>query len=266
MTASSRHAMRHKLAIQLDPELSRQDGLTLLNMFIALVIVVGIVLAVLQTEPMVVTGNEHWFRYSELIFGSIFLLEYLARVWTSVENEKVKSRWHYIFSFVAIADLLAVTVAFSVYLGNGGILLRLLLLIRVLRLARLGRFSMAMDCIIEAVRSRGYELLVSAIFAAALLLMSSTLLYLVEGPHQPEAFGSILRSAWWAVATLTTVGYGDVYPVTALGRVLAGFTAITGVCIIAMPTGILASAFSDAIQVAKERHRKLPKILERDKD
>lgn len=97
-----------------------------------------------------------------------------------------------------------------------------------------------------------------------MLLASSTLLYLVEGPHQPEAFGSILRSAWWAIATLTTVG--DVYPVTSLGRFCAGLTAITGVCIIAVPTGILASAFSDAISVAKERHRKLPKILEREKD
>lgn len=99
-----------------------------------------------------------------------------------------------------------------------------------------------------------------------MLLASSTLLYLVEGPHQPEAFGSILRSAWWAIATLTTVGYGDVYPITSLGRFCAGLTAITGVCIIAVPTGILASAFSDAIRVEKERHRKLPKILEREKD
>ncbi|GAA0547864.1 hypothetical protein GCM10009098_14330 [Rheinheimera aquimaris] len=258
--------LRHRLACQLDPSLNRQDGLTPLNALITLVIIIGIVMAVLQTEPKLYRGNELWFRFSELLFGSLFLLEYLARVWTCIENDGIKHRWQYVFSFVALADLAAVLVAFSVYLGNGGILLRLLLLIRIIRLARLGRFSIALDCILEAVRSRGYELLISAIFAGILLLVSSTLLYLVEGPHQPEAFGSILRSAWWAIATLTTVGYGDVYPITSLGRFCAGLTAITGVCIIAVPTGILASAFSDAISVAKERHRKLPKILEREKD
>lgn len=266
MSQSARRSLRARLAAQLDPELSQHDGLTPVNSIISAVIILGIIMAVLQTEHTVIDGHERWFRMSELLFGSVFLLEYLCRVWTSIENDNIRSRWQYVFSFVAMADLLAVTVAFSVYMGNGGILLRLLLLIRILRLARLGRFSMAIDCIITAVRSRGYELLVSAIIALGLLLFCSTLMYLVEGKHQPEAFGSILRSAWWAIATLTTVGYGDVYPVTALGRILAGVTAITGVCIIAMPTGILASAFSDAIQVAKERHRTLPKILERDKD
>ncbi|MBZ9612188.1 potassium channel family protein [Rheinheimera maricola] len=266
METTTQHSWRRKLAQQLDPVLNPREGLTPLNALITLVIIIGIVTAVLQTEQTIYQGNESWFRLSELIFGTIFLLEYCARIWTCIENEKVRSRWRYMLSWVAIADLIAVMVAFSVYLGNGGILLRLLLLLRVLQLAKLGRFSMAMECIFVAVRSRGYELLVSAIFAGLLLLISSTLLYLVEGPHQPDAFGSILRSAWWAIATLTTVGYGDVYPVTALGRFLAGITAITGVCIIAVPTGILASAFSDAINTAKERHRKLPKILERDKD
>jgi voltage-gated potassium channel len=80
------------------------------------------------------------------------------------------------------------------------------------------------------------------------VLASATALYLVEGPVQPEQFGSIPRALWWAVATLTTIGYGDVYPVTALGKLLAGVTAITSIGLVAMPTGILAAAFSDAMQ------------------
>ncbi len=143
-------------------------------------------------------------------------------------------------------------------------ILRLVLLIRVVRLARLGRFSTALECIAEAVRSRTYELLVSAIFGVIILLFAATCLYLVEGDIQPEAFGSIPRATWWAVATLTTVGYGDVYPITVLGRILAGITAVTGICMIAVPTGILASAFSDAIKEAKEKHRRLPKMLDKD--
>jgi voltage-gated potassium channel len=81
-----------------------------------------------------------------------------------------------------------------------------------------------------------------------LLLISSTFLYLVEGDAQPEAFGSIPRAMWWSIATLTTVGYGDVIPVTALGRVFSGVTAIIGIGLIAMPTGILAAAFSDGLE------------------
>ena len=84
--------------------------------------------------------------------------------------------------------------------------------------------------------------------ATVLLIASSTLLYIVEGQGQPETYGSIPRAMWWSVATLTTVGYGDVYPMTAIGRVFAGLTAITGIGVIAMPTGILASGFSDALQ------------------
>jgi voltage-gated potassium channel len=92
--------------------------------------------------------------------------------------------------------------------------------------------------------------------AGALLLISASALYVLEGGAQPDAFGSIPRAMWWSVATLTTVGYGDVVPVTALGRVFATLTAITGVGLIAMPAGILASAFSDAMQRKRDREDK----------
>jgi len=259
---SERYSFRHRLAKQLDPQLYPELGLSILNLLIAWVIFSGVIIAILQTEPLIRQGHESQFRWSELALGSLFLFEYLARVWTSIENERYPNRWHYVLSFFALADLLAIVVAFSVYLGNGGVLLRLLLLIRILRLARLGRFSTALDCIAAAIQSRTYELLISAIFAGLILLTSSTLLFLVEGELQPEAFGSIPRAAWWAVATLTTVGYGDVYPITVLGRILAGLTAIAGICIIAIPTGILASAFSDALNEAKIKQNKLHKRSE----
>jgi voltage-gated potassium channel len=258
------HHLRYRLAHQLDPVLYSGRGMSPLNIAIALVIILGILLAIVQTEPNIRQGHEHWFRYTELALGSLFLLEYLARLWTCVENDSVRTRWQHFFSFFAMADLLAILVAFSLYLGNGGVILRLVLLIRVVRLARLGRFSIALECITVAIRSRTYELLVSAIFGLVILLFAATCLYLVEGDTQPEAFGSIPRATWWAVATLTTVGYGDVYPITLLGRILAGITAVTGICMIAVPTGILASAFSDAIKEAKEKHRRLPKMLDRE--
>lgn len=93
-----------------------------------------------------------------------------------------------------------------------------------------------------------YELLLSVGVAGLLLLLSSAFLYAVEAAAQPEAFGSVPRALWWSIATLTTVGYGDVTPITALGKLFAGITAVAGIGLIAMPTGILAAAFSDAFQ------------------
>jgi voltage-gated potassium channel len=104
----------------------------------------------------------------------------------------------------------------------------------------------------EAIHSRRYELLLTLVAALFVMLISATLLYLVEGPLQPDKFGSIPRALWWSVVTLTTIGYGDVYPESPLGRVLAACTAVTGVGLIAAPAGILAGAFNDAIQRRRE--------------
>lgn len=131
---------------------------------------------------------------------------------------------------------------------NSLLLLRLFRLIRLVRLARFGRLSAAIHALIEALEKRCFELGLSLALAVIVLIASGTLMYLVEGAHQPDAFGSIPRALWWSVATLTTVSYGDVYPVTALGRVVAGATAIVAIGLVAMPAGILAAGFTDAFQ------------------
>jgi voltage-gated potassium channel len=141
---------------------------------------------------------------------------------------------------------------FLTALGAEAFLLRLARLLRILRLARLGRFSVAMSSISEAIGSRRHELLLSLGVAALVLVISSALLYLVEGGVQPDNFGSIPRAMWWSIVTLTTVGYGDVFPMTAVGRILAAITAVTGIGLIAMPAGILAASFSDAMKRQRE--------------
>jgi voltage-gated potassium channel len=137
--------------------------------------------------------------------------------------------------------------------------LRLVRLVRIVALAKLGRYSSALNAIGHAIHSRRYELTMSLVIAGMLLLVSSTFLYLVEGEGQPDDFGSIPRAMWWSIATLTTVGYGDAVPQTVIGRILAGFTAITGIGLIAMPTGILAAAFSDALARQREAREKRAK-------
>ena len=152
----------------------------------------------------------------------------------------------------AIIDLIAILPFFLTFGAVNTFVLRLIKLIRLLRLARLGRFSSAISDLYLAVSSRRYELTVSLVVAIMLLILTSSVIYVLEASHQPEAFGSIPRALWWSVATLTTVGYGDVTPITPGGQAFAGLTAIIGIGMIAMPTGILAAAFSDAMQKRRE--------------
>jgi voltage-gated potassium channel len=107
-----------------------------------------------------------------------------------------------------------------------------------------------------AVRRAGAPLVASLCVAGAQLYVSAMLLYFIEGENNPQSFGSITRALWWAVVTLTTVGYGDVYPVTVLGRIVAGIVAITGIGIVALPTAILASSFAEEFRERYEERRR----------
>ncbi|HIJ44269.1 MAG TPA: two pore domain potassium channel family protein [Rhodospirillaceae bacterium] len=138
--------------------------------------------------------------------------------------------------------------------GTYAVLLRLVRVLRLLRLARESEWANAFKLLGQAITERRRELVLSFGFVGAILLVAATVLFVVEGAAQPEAFGSIPRALWWAIATLTTIGYGDVYPITALGKVCASIVAITSIAIIAMPTGIMAAAFSDVF--SKFRRKK----------
>ena len=143
----------------------------------------------------------------------------------------------------AIVDLLAILPFILTGGAYNSFIIRLLKLLRLLRVAKVGRFSQAWVSLSDAIYGRRFELALSGAVA---------FLYVLEGNTQPDAFGSIPRALWWSVATLTTVRYGEVTPVTVMGRIFAGLTAIAGIGLIAMPTGILAAAFSEAMQSRKE--------------
>lgn len=249
-------APRRWLYVNLQPSAWPREGLSPLNRVITFLICVGVVLAILDSEPTISDGNAWFFRSTELLFAVVFTVEYIARLWIVAENPAYAPGWRgrlrYALSFYALIDLLALLPLFAPFFGNQSFVLRLIRLVRILRLARLGRFSSALGAIVEAVRSRRFELLTSLCIAFLLLLVSSTVLYILEGGIQPEHFGSIPRTMWWSIATLTTVGYGDVYPLTPLGKIFAGLTAITGIGLIALPTGILASAFSDVLEKQRQ--------------
>lgn len=234
---------------------ARPHGLSVVNKLLVAAILTAVAFAVLETETTLAQRFAYAFWIAEWVFGAVFLLEYLVRLWIAPEGRQTVSPWRariqFASSLAGLADLLVVVLSFASFGSSSALLLRLVRLGRILRLAKLGRMSKALDHIVEAVTSRREELLLSVMAGLVLMLIAATALYLAEGSVQPDKFGSIPRALWWAVATMTTIGYGDVFPVTPIGKVLASVVALISIGLVAMPTGILAAAFSDAVQKQK---------------
>ena len=165
----------------------------------------------------------------------------------------------YAVSFYAIADLAAFLPELVLMLIAGDNIdprtLAVLKAFRLFRLFKLARYVPAFDLLGKAMEKAGSQLFTSFLLAVALVYISAILLYLIEGQHQPDAFGSIPRAIWWAIATLTTVGYGDVYPITPMGRAAASVIALAGIGVVALPAGVFASAFSDVIREESARKK-----------
>ena len=252
-------SLRQKFYEQLEPSAWPQKGLSPINTFLAVLIIIAVLSAVLETEPAIVGGRAVFFDGLELAIGLIFLVEYAARVWVAVENPRFKSsrypRLRYMVTPIAIIDFLAIVPTLFAFGGAPSLVLRFFRVLRMLRLAKLGRSTEAWEDIRLAVYERRHEFGLILGLLCITILMSGSLLYLAEADAQPDKFGSIPRALWWAIVTLTTVGYGDAYPVTTLGRFLAGVIAITGVTVIALPTGIFAASFSEAMDRRRSKAR-----------
>jgi voltage-gated potassium channel len=228
-----------------------RKGVTWFNRVVFVVIVISLIGAVLETEYTIYSRNPGVFRIFSVIIGIFFFVEYLLRVYAAKADPRYQGRWgrvRYLFSFWAIVDFIAVLPLFLTTFDSTPFLARMLRMLRILRIFKMGRYSDAFDGLKDAVLKRRFELFVATSAAVLLLFLSATGLYVTEAGAQPESFGSIPRAMWWSVATLTTVGYGDTTPITVVGKVLAGFTAMAGIGLIAIPTGILAAAFSEAFQ------------------
>jgi voltage-gated potassium channel len=223
-------------------------GLTATQRALFATIIVAVVIAVLGTEPELPLVVQSSIEALEWIVGTIFLVEYLTRVACAgvvPEFRGFRGRMRFVRQPLLVVDLLALLPFLLGALGAESMLLRMIRVLRLLALSKLVRYSQAMRVVLAAVVDRRFELMFAVMLAFLMLLFSSAALYVIEGDAQPKAFGSILRSMWWSVITLTTVGYGDIYPVTPLGKVFAALTAVAGIGMIAMPTGILAASFSE---------------------
>lgn len=241
---------RNRLYLQLEPAAWPRKGLSPLNLTLVVLILLASLIAIIATEPLVEQRYAAQLAISEAVFAVIFALEYLARLWTVAEGKPSawRARLKFIFSLSGLIDLAVVLASLAPFATANIAVLRLVRLLRIARLAKLGRMSAAMRSLQEAIHSRRYELGLTVCLALGLLVFGASTLYWLEGNLQPDKFGSVPRALWWAIITMTTIGYGDVYPVTVAGKIVASFVAIAGIGLIAMPTGILAAAFSDAMQ------------------
>ncbi|GHB73486.1 ion transporter [Persicitalea jodogahamensis] len=233
----------------------------MVNLFIIGLIALNSLAIILHSVPEI---REHpslgqLFIDFEIFSVLVFTVEYVLRVWASVESSEYQhpfwGRLKFIFSGWALVDLFAILPFFLTFFYADFGLIRMLRILRLVRLYRVTKYSRALNMIKTAVRYTKEELILSYAFLLFAMLIASSIIYYIEHPAQPEVFTSIPTSIWWGVVTMTTLGYGDMVPVTALGKVFGGFISILGVALFSLPTGILASGFIEQINETKRTQR-----------
>ena len=260
--ASVNQGLRARLYCEMEPSARDKRGLSPNNFVLVVLVLVSLVSFALETEPGISDELYQGIQVFNWFILIVFAIEYVVRVWVAGEDEEFRGiggRLKYMFTPYAVADLIAFLpeLVFLLIVGptTSERSIAALKALRLFRLLKLARFVPAFGLLGAALKRAGTQLLTSLALAMALVYVSAMLLFFIEGPGQPEAFGSIPRAVWWAIATLTTVGYGDVYPVTALGRVAASIIAIAGIGVVALPAGVFASAFSDEIKEREQEKR-----------
>ena len=223
----------------------------LADRFLVTLIFVNLVAVVLESMPQLEARYGIWFDLIE--YGSlvVFTVEYVLRVWVSVEHaphrhlSKRAARLKYILSAPGLIDLLAVLPFWFAFLLPAE--LRVVLVLRMIRFLKITRYSPAMRSLLEVLYGERRALFGCVVILFGATLIAAALMHLVEGRVQPDKLGTIPDAMWWAIVTLGTIGYGDVVPMTALGKLIAAATIFLGLIMIALPVGIIANAFAEEI-------------------
>jgi voltage-gated potassium channel len=226
------------------------------SLFIVTLISLNVLCIVLESIPELDLLYRTQFFAIEIVSTVIFALEYSLRLWSCVESETekkapLKSRIKYALSPLAIVDLLAFLPSILQVIFPG-IDLRFLRVLRLLRVFKLTRYFTSFELLLNVLHEERKNLAGIFFLLLVILTLAASALYLVERDMQPDKFGSIPQAMWWAIAALTTVGYGDVYPLSPAGKILGSLVTIVGIGMVALPSGILASAFSEQMRRKRE--------------
>ena len=259
MSASGLAAARRRLGRMFDDDLPATPAARIVNTALATLIVVNVAGVILGS----VDGFERRFApelwWLETVATTVFAVEYVLRAWTAVElhnpryRDPTWGRLRYLRSFFALIDLVAVLPAILGMLGAGD--LRTLRLLRLLRMLKLTRHATIFNLLWAVFREEARSIGAVLFILLLTLTISASMMYMIEGEAQPDGFSSIPAAMWWAVETLTTVGYGDLVPVTVLGKVMGGVVSIVGVAAVALFTSLITVSFLDQLRLRRAAQR-----------
>ena len=223
--------------------------------FVFVVIIFSFFLSIIESENSIKSINPNIFEYLNIFLSYFFLTEYSLRLMCCGYTKKYKGflgKIRFIFSFHSLIDLISFVPSLIFPGLNETFLFRIFRIFRMLKIIKLSNQLPAIKNVTQVLSKRKNEIFFSLFITIFIILIASIVLYLAEGKAQPEAFGSIIRSFWWSTITLTTIGYGDVYPITILGKIATTIIAIAGIGIVALPAGIIAGSFSEIVNKKKQ--------------
>jgi len=225
------------------------------DIFILSLITLNGLAMVFETVESLSIKYHYVFWWIEAVSVPIFTVEYLLRLWACTADPEhghpVFGRIRYALKPLSVVDLLAILPFYLTFLNVDLRIIRVLRIFRILRLAKLTRYSSAVWTFHRVFMRKKDELLIALTSIVILLVLASTMIYYAENHVQPDRFSSIPEAMYWGVVTLTTVGYGDIVPVTGIGKVLGAVTGLLGIAIFALPAGILASGFMDEVKIQR---------------
>jgi voltage-gated potassium channel len=244
--ATLRSRLYHLLEISPDSDVTAR----VLDAALIILIVANVTATALETVTSLEAAHAGLFRAIEIVSGTAYTIEYLARLWVAVENPSLgparMRRLRYTLTPLAIIDFLALLPFWLWFLLPAEI--AFLRLFRLLRVLKLTRYSPAIETMGAVLRAEARSLFAALVLVVILLVFASGLVFMAEQQAQPDKFSSIPATMWWALATLTTIGYGDMVPITLLGKMIGAVVMLLGVGVVALPTAIIASGFAREIR------------------
>ena len=248
--------IKKKIFDVIEPSDQGSKASKIFDVSIITLIIINVALVVADTFDAI--GEFRGIFYVIEYFSvAVFTVEYILRLWTAdllhPDQSKAKAYIRYIFSFMALIDLTAILPFYLPFLfSHDLIVVRSLRIARIFRLFKFNRYTDVLSDIGAVFKKKAGQLISSTFVVFLMMLITSVLMYNVEHAAQPDKFTNTFDALWWTIATITTVGYGDIYPITMSGQILSGITALLGIGLVAIPTGIIAAGFMEQTKQAKD--------------
>ncbi|MGI9170039.1 MAG: cyclic nucleotide-gated ion channel [Caulobacteraceae bacterium] len=251
--AAARPSLRQLVYIILEEGQTEGGPSRIVELALIVLILSNVAAVILETVPDIYRPYQGYFQAFEIFTVYAFAAEYAVRLWSCLEDQRIGAnhpltgRVRFALRPILIIDLVSFAPFFLGALTGGAVDLRALRVLRLLRLLKIARYSQAMPALLGVIYAERRALLGSFILLLCTVCAAGEVMHLVEGPGQPKAFGTLPSAMYWAIATLSTVGYGDEVPLTLFGKFIAGVTMVTGLVLFAMPIGIIAKGFVDGL-------------------